>query len=134
MINYSISSKTNRWSRHVKKVDNIINQVLLHKKNSNFSATSFICTNTLHVESVATNLNEQFNSTSNEEWGSPNNHASRNLIIPQTAPPIPNSSTGTFVIRPNLVYGNGTVILVINQNKTTRILAPRNFCVPSPQN
>ena len=32
MIYYTLSSKTNHWPRRIKKIDNLINQILVYKK------------------------------------------------------------------------------------------------------
>ena len=61
MINYSISSKTNRWSRRVKKVDNIINQILLHKKDLKFiNSINYYCNFTLTNDKFIKRLNRKF--------------------------------------------------------------------------
>ena len=61
MINYSISSKSNRWSRRVKKIDNIINQVLLHKKNLKFTnSINYYCNFILANDKFIKNLNRKF--------------------------------------------------------------------------
>ena len=36
MIDYTISSTTNRWTKRLKKVDDIVNQVLVYKKDLQF--------------------------------------------------------------------------------------------------
>ena len=61
MINYTISSTTNRWSKRVKKIDGIINQVLIYKKDLRFIAnTNYYCDFTLANDKFVKRLNKKF--------------------------------------------------------------------------
>ena len=56
MIYYTIFSKTNHWPRRVKKIDNVINKILIHKKDLKFVTNinyfcNFILANDLFVKS-----------------------------------------------------------------------------------
>ena len=61
MINYTIYSTTNRWSKRVKKIDGIINQVLIYKKDLRFIAnTNYYCDFTLANDKFLQHLNKKF--------------------------------------------------------------------------
>ena len=56
MIYYTIFSKTNHWPRRVKKIDDVINKILIHKKDLKFVNSinyfcNFILANDLFVKS-----------------------------------------------------------------------------------
>ena len=56
MIYYTIFSKTNHWPRRVKKIDDVINKILIHKKDLKFASSinyfcNFILANDLFVKS-----------------------------------------------------------------------------------
>ena len=56
MIYYTIFSKTNHWPRRVKKIDNVINKILIHRKDLKFVSSinyfcNFILANDLFVKS-----------------------------------------------------------------------------------
>lgn len=84
-------------------------------------------------KSVATNLNGQLHFTSNEECPSPN-HLHQNSTIPREAQtaPILNPSNGTFILTPHIVCRNGTVILIVNQNKTRQSNNNNNHVLDFP--
>ncbi len=61
MINYSISSATNRWAKRVKKIDKIINQVLVYKKDLRFIKNiNYYCDFTLSNDKFIKHLNQKF--------------------------------------------------------------------------
>ena len=44
MIYYNILTKTNHWPRRVKKIDNVINKILIHRKDLKFvSSINYFC-------------------------------------------------------------------------------------------
>ena len=61
MINYTISSTTNRWAKRVRKIDYIINQVLVYKKDLKFvNNINYYCDFTLANDIFVKNLNQKF--------------------------------------------------------------------------
>ena len=61
MINYTISSTTNRWSKRTQRIDNIINQVLLYKKDLRFIKNiNYYCDFILVNDKFIKNLNKKF--------------------------------------------------------------------------
>ena len=57
MIYYTLSSKTNHWSRRIKKIDNLINEILVYKKKLKFVSNinyycDFILANDLFIKSI----------------------------------------------------------------------------------
>ena len=61
MINYTISSTTNRWAKRVRKIDNIINQVLVYKKDLRFIKNiNYYCDITLANDKFVKHLNQKF--------------------------------------------------------------------------
>ena len=61
MINYCISSRTNRWRKRVRKIDGIINQVLIYKKDLRFIKNiNYYCDFTLANDKFTKHLNKKF--------------------------------------------------------------------------
>ena len=61
MINYTISSTTNRWAKRVKKIDEIIKQVLVYKKDLRYvKNTNYYCDFTLANDKLVKHLNKKF--------------------------------------------------------------------------
>ena len=66
MISYTISSKTNHWSRRVKKIENTINQILIYKKDLNFlSSINYYCNFILANDIFVKKLNNKFKKINN---------------------------------------------------------------------
>ena len=64
MIRYTISSKTKRWSKRIKKIEQTINQVLAYKKGLKFvNDINYYCNFVLANDSFVKDLNSKFNST-----------------------------------------------------------------------
>ena len=61
MIYYTLSSKTNHWSRRIKKIDNLINEILVYKKKLKFvSNINYYCNFILANDLFIKNLNRKF--------------------------------------------------------------------------
>ena len=61
MITYNITSKTNHWSRRVKKVDYLIKKILIYKKELNFKKNiNYYCNFVLTNDRFVKNLNRKF--------------------------------------------------------------------------
>ena len=61
MIYYTLSSKTNHWSRRIKKIDNLINKILVYKKKLKFvSNINYYCNFILANDLFIKNLNRKF--------------------------------------------------------------------------
>ena len=61
MINYTISSRNYQWTKRVRKIDNIINQVLVYKKDLQFITNiNYYCDFTLANDKFIKRLNQKF--------------------------------------------------------------------------
>ena len=61
MIYYTLSSKTNHWPRRIKKIDNLINQILVYKKKLKFvSNINYYCNFILANDIFIKSLNRKF--------------------------------------------------------------------------
>ena len=61
MINYTISSRNYRWTKRLKKVDDIVNQVLVYKKDLQFIKNiNYYCDFTLTNDKFIKHLNQKF--------------------------------------------------------------------------
>ena len=61
MIYYTLSSKTNHWSRRIKKIDNLINQILVYKKDLKFIKNiNYYCDFILANDKFIKRLNKKF--------------------------------------------------------------------------
>ena len=61
MINYAIFSTTYRWTKRVKKIDDIIYQVLVYKKDLQFiNNINYYCDFTLANDKFIKHLNQKF--------------------------------------------------------------------------
>ena len=61
MINYTIYSTTNRWAKRIRKIEDIINQVLLYKKDLRFiNHINYYCDFTLANDKFVKRLNRKF--------------------------------------------------------------------------
>ena len=61
MINYTISSRNYRWTKRLKKVDDIVNQVLVYKKDLQFIKNiNYYCDFTLANDKFIKHLNQKF--------------------------------------------------------------------------
>ena len=61
MINYTISSTTNRWAKRVRKIAGIINQVLAYKKDLRFvNNINYYCDFTLANDKFVKHINQKF--------------------------------------------------------------------------
>ena len=61
MINYTISSTNNRWSKRTKRIDNIVNQILFYKKDLQFIKNiNYYCDFILVNDKFIKHLNKKF--------------------------------------------------------------------------
>ena len=61
MIYYTIFSKTNHWPRRVKKIDNVINKILIHRKDLKFvSSINYFCNFILANDRFIKSFNHKF--------------------------------------------------------------------------
>ena len=61
MIHYTIFSKTNHWPRRVKKIDDVINKILVHKKDLKFvNSINYFCNFILANDLFIKSFNHQF--------------------------------------------------------------------------
>ena len=61
MIQYTIFSQTKHWPRRVKKIHNVINKILLHKKELKFvNNINYFCNFILTNDNFVRNLNNKF--------------------------------------------------------------------------
>tara|TARA_B100000029_G_scaffold395350_1_gene393132 strand:+ start:2400 stop:2870 length:471 start_codon:yes stop_codon:yes gene_type:complete len=66
MINYTINSKSNRWSRRIKKVDGIIGRVLYYKKDLKFvNNINYYCNFILANDKFVKKLNRKYKKINN---------------------------------------------------------------------
>jgi len=61
MINYTISSKTNKWTKRIKKIDEIVIQILVYKKDLKFIKNiNYYCDFILANDRFIKGLNKKF--------------------------------------------------------------------------
>ena len=61
MIYYNILTKTNHWPRRVKKIDNVINKILIHRKDLKFvSSINYFCNFILANDRYIKNFNHKY--------------------------------------------------------------------------
>ena len=61
MINYIISSTTNKWTKRIRKIDEIVIQVLVHKKDLKFIKNiNYYCDFILANDRFIKGLNKKF--------------------------------------------------------------------------
>ena len=61
MIYYNIFTKTNHWPRRVKKIDDVINKILIHRKDLKFtSSINYFCNFILANDRFIKNFNHKF--------------------------------------------------------------------------
>ena len=61
MNNYTISSKTNKWSKRIRKIDEIVIQILVDKKDLKFIKNiNYYCDFTLANDKFTKHLNKKF--------------------------------------------------------------------------
>ena len=61
MINYTISSKTNRWTKRIKKIDEIVIQILFYKKDLKFiKNVNYYCDFILANDRFIRDLNKKY--------------------------------------------------------------------------
>ena len=61
MINYTISSKTNRWTKRIKKIDEIVIQILFYKKDLKFiKNVNYYCDFILANDRFIKDLNKKY--------------------------------------------------------------------------
>ena len=61
MINYTISSKTNKWTKRIKKIDEIVIQILVYKKDLKFIKNiNYYCDFILANDRLIRGLNKKF--------------------------------------------------------------------------
>ena len=61
MIYYNIFTKTNHWPRRVKKIDDVINKILIHRKDLKFaSSINYFCNFILANDLFIKNFNHKF--------------------------------------------------------------------------
>ena len=61
MIYYNIFTKTNHWPRRVKKIDDVINKILIYRKDLKFSSSiNYFCNFILANDRYIKNFNHKF--------------------------------------------------------------------------
>jgi len=61
MIYYNIFTKTNHWPRRVKKIDDVINKILIHRKDLKFSSSiNYFCNFILANDRYIKNFNHKY--------------------------------------------------------------------------
>ncbi len=61
MINYTISSKTNKWSKRIRKIDGIVAKILIYKKDLKFIKNiNYYCDFILANDTFIKGLNKKF--------------------------------------------------------------------------